>query len=413
MSSYKAIYGPYPRSHAPFVKSDFYKIFGAGFDSRCIGSEQNPTAHARMKKLLTPAFSVKALSEQEEIVQGCIDGLVAKLATLGAPEEGLDMTAWYEMIAFDILGEMAFGESFHCVEEERPHFWQQLIAKHLFFITVVDNLRRYPFLRWLGKTLLPHLTVKVQNKHSGYSRQKIANRLASKSDRKDILSELTGLARQGQISREELTAHASTLVVAGGETVAAFMAATTFYLCRNPATLGKLTTEIRREFDSSGAISSARSLRLPYLQAVINEGLRIYPPSPQGLPRVSPGAHIDDMWVPRGTETYTSVWTVSHSPKYFADPYEFKPERWLQRPNGDIKEASQPFSTGPRACIGRNFAYMEMSLLLAKIFFNFDVQLVDDSLDFEGQSHMHVQWWKPEMRVRLHQTAPEKAKIGS
>ena len=174
MSSYKAIYGPYPRSHAPFVKSDFYKIFGAGFDSRCIGSEQNPTAHARMKKLLTPAFSVKALSEQEEIVQGCIDGLVAKLATLGAPEEGLDMTAWYEMIAFDILGEMAFGESFHCVEEERPHFWQQLIAKHLFFITVVDNLRRYPFLRWLGKTLLPHLTVKVQNKHSGYSRQKIA-----------------------------------------------------------------------------------------------------------------------------------------------------------------------------------------------------------------------------------------------
>ena len=127
-----------------------------------------------MKRLLAPAFSTKALLEQESIVQNCVDGFVRKLLKIGGTDGELNMTVWYEMIAFDILGEMAFGESFHCIESEKPHFWQQMIAKHLYFITFTDNLRRYPFMRWLGKRLLPWLTVEVQNKHSGFSRMKIS-----------------------------------------------------------------------------------------------------------------------------------------------------------------------------------------------------------------------------------------------
>ena len=89
------------------------------------------------------------------------------------------MTVWYEMLAFDILGEMAFGESFHCIEDGRPHYWQQMIAKHLYFITVVDNLCRYPLMRWLGGKLLPWLTIEIQNKHSGFSRAKISRFVGS------------------------------------------------------------------------------------------------------------------------------------------------------------------------------------------------------------------------------------------
>lgn len=97
--------------------------------------------------------------------------------------------------------------------------------------------------------------------------------------------------------------------------------------------------------------------------------------------------------------------------------------------NKDTKEASQPFSVGPRSCIGRkyvsltdskclslilvclliwlttiflagySFAYMEMSLILTKLIFMYDMELVDKGLDWEGRSHVHVQWWKPELRV--------------
>ena len=92
-------------------------MFGAGFRSTCIGSEQDPQRHGQMKKSLSPAFSTKALAEQECIVVRVIDDFVRRIGEDGGPRtRGLNMTKWYDMCAFDILGEMAFGESFHCIE---------------------------------------------------------------------------------------------------------------------------------------------------------------------------------------------------------------------------------------------------------------------------------------------------------
>lgn len=98
------------------VKSEFYNIYGSGFDSLCIGSERNPQVHSGMRKCLTAAFSTKAIMEQESIVQSCIDQFIDKLGADGTQEKGLNMTKWFEMLAFDILGEMAFGETFHCIQ---------------------------------------------------------------------------------------------------------------------------------------------------------------------------------------------------------------------------------------------------------------------------------------------------------
>ena len=70
-----------------------------------------------MRRSLSSAFSTKALLEQERIVAGNIDAFITKLGRLGGPKtKGLDMSKWYEMSAFDILGDMAFGESFHCID---------------------------------------------------------------------------------------------------------------------------------------------------------------------------------------------------------------------------------------------------------------------------------------------------------
>ena len=69
----------------------------------------------------------------------------------------------------------------------------------------------------------------------------------------------------------------------------------------------KLRQEIRSHFPSYSDINSTKAFQLPYLQAVISEGLRIYPPSPQGLPRVSPGAVVDDVWIPAGVSGVISL----------------------------------------------------------------------------------------------------------
>ena len=74
----------------------------------------------------------------------------------------------------------------------------------------------------------------------------------------------------------------------------------TYYLEKNPTCYRKLQTEIRNRYVSYEEIDATTAQQLPYLQAVISEGLRIYPPGSQGFPRVSPGAFIGDVWVPRG-----------------------------------------------------------------------------------------------------------------
>ncbi|KAM5458304.1 hypothetical protein MaudCBS49596_000217 [Microsporum audouinii] len=279
------------------VKSEFYDMYGSGFDSLCIGSERRPQVHSRMRKSLTPAFSTKALAEQESIVQMCIDEFIEKVGEQGTQEKGLDMTKWFEMLAFDILGEMAFGETLHCIQNAR--------------------------------------------------------RLESKSPRKDFLTNLVQKVETGEVGREEMTAHASTLIIAGGETVATFLAATTYYILKNPSVYAELCKEICSHFHNLSNINATAAQQLPYLQAVISEGLRIYPPGSQGFPRLSPGAEIAGMYIPPGTEVYTSAWTVTHDTRYFHDPYAFKPSRWLDPACTDIKEASQAFSLGSRSCLGR------------------------------------------------------------
>ncbi|KAI3396494.1 hypothetical protein diail_12114 [Diaporthe ilicicola] len=338
VQSWKDIYGHATGGKQIMTKSEFYDMYGSGFDSLCIGSERDPRKHAQMKKSLSAAFSTKALVQQESIVQGCVDGFVQRLGTDGASEKGLNMTKWFEMIAFDILGEMAFGESFHCVENGRD----------------------------------------------------------------DFLTNISEKVKTGEVTKEEMTAHASTLVIAGGETVSTFLAAVTYFLLKNPAVYHELKQEIRSRFKDGSEITAMSAQQLPYLQAVISEGLRIYPPGSQGFPRTCPGGTIDRHWVPPGVEVYTSAWTVTHDENNFHDPYTFKPERWLDPARQDVLEASQPFSLGPRGCRGKNFALVEVNLIMAKMHFAYDLELQDKNLDWLQQSHMHVMWRKPAMHVRFH-----------
>ncbi|KAK0636059.1 cytochrome P450 [Bombardia bombarda] len=402
VESWKAIYGHRGAGQPTPVKSEFYDIYGAGFKSLCVGSERNPQKHSQMRKMLSSAFSTKVLLEQEEIITKAVDEFVDRLGRDGARAGGMNMTKWYEMVSFDTLGEMAFGESFHSVENGEPHSWAELIVNHLYFVTLIDNLRRLPFVVTLAKLLFPS-TLAVQNKNSQYSRRKVEERLAKKSDRNDFLTTVVRSYEAGNVGKEEMTAHVSTLAIAGGETTATFLAAATYYLLVNPTTLQKLQREIRDRFPSYDEIDSTAARQLPYLQAVISEGLRIYAPGSVGFPRISTGMKVGDYFVPAGAEISTHAWTVTHSDEYFADPYAFKPERWLDPASTDVKEASQPFSLGARGCLGQNFAYMEINLILAKLFWKYDLELVDPKLDWEGQSTQHVMWRKPDLMVRFRE----------
>ncbi|KAK3321248.1 putative cytochrome P450 [Cercophora scortea] len=407
LQSYKDIYG-FPangRKHFDVpIKSDFYAVFGSGFKTGCVGSERDPQEHARKRKSLLPAFSSQALAAQEDILQRCTDAFIDKISIVSQQDsmKGINIVEWLEMNSFDLLGEMAFGESFGCIAQEKEHFWIDLILRHLREIVLVDNLRRFSLIAAVGSWLLPSLAMRVRAKHTRFSREKVQRRLESDTGRQDFFTDIAEKVKSGEIPLEEMTAHASTLIIAGAETTATSLSAAMYYLLKTPTALKRLTTEIRARYKSYGEINIASAMQLPYLQAVINETTRVHPSGAHGHPRVSPGIQVDGKWVPQGTEIYTSTWSVSHSAKYFANPDEFRPERWIEPGCTDVKEASQPFLLGPRACIGKSFALVQMSLVLAKILYRYELELVDKNLDWEAESRHWIMWWKAPIQVRVY-----------
>lgn len=106
-------------------KTEFYDVFGAGFRKSCVGCERDPRKHGDMRRMLSAAFSQRALLEQEGVVGATVDKFVEAVGQRSIGQgEVLNMTKWYEMITFDTIGEMAFGESFHSIESgtlSKPH----------------------------------------------------------------------------------------------------------------------------------------------------------------------------------------------------------------------------------------------------------------------------------------------------
>ena len=133
--------------------------------------------------------------------------------------------------------------------------------------------------------------------HNAFVNEKVQARLNRESDtterevkrERDFISYLLrNKVDQDALSQQEVTINASILVIAGSETTATAMAGITYWLSRSPTALKKATEEVRRVFDSDDDISfsTANSQRMPYLAACIEEGLRMYPPTPAELPRV-------------------------------------------------------------------------------------------------------------------------------
>ena len=101
---------------------------------------------------------------------------------------------------------------------------------------------------------------------------------------------------------QELYANSTLIVLAGSESTASGLAGITFQLLKHPEALKKAVGEIRSTFTAEDQIEPETVKRLPYLAAIVSEGLRMYPPFPEGLPRTTPrqGALIDGQWVPGG-----------------------------------------------------------------------------------------------------------------
>ncbi|KAI4592833.1 hypothetical protein KJ359_010386 [Pestalotiopsis sp. 9143b] len=395
------------KGHRKAGKKEHGKDPIAQFSTRHNIIGANRADHARFRQSLAHGFSAQAMLEQQPTIRKYINTLFQRLHEMSAAgSKPVDMAAWFNYTTFDVIGDLAFGEPFGCLEDSSYHPWVQLIFSNIKFMAVVRNFLRYPFAGLWRKLWLPKDLIIKNQEHEELSKMKVRKRLATESDRPDFIGKMVcGRDGKGNMTFEELASNASVLIIAGSETTATLLSAATFYLGRNQNALAKLTEEVRAAYASEDDIDMVSTQSLKYLQAVLEESLRIYPPVAAGQPRlITPGGDtIAGRFVPGKTIVEIPQWATYHNPMFFKKPDDFIPERWLGDAKfaDDKREVMQPFSVGPRNCIGRNLAYAEMRLIMARMVWNFDLHLHDDSKDWADQSKLYILWDKGPLNVYL------------
>ena len=141
--SWQAIYaGTKGNPQSAFQKSDFYDAFVSLCTS--IVSERSPEKHREMHRYLSPALSDRSLKQQEYLIAGIIDKFVQRIGE--ASDKTVNLTQWFNLVTFDIIGELAFGKSFDGVETGKTHSWVAIVIAAMRESSLADTFRRLPAL---------------------------------------------------------------------------------------------------------------------------------------------------------------------------------------------------------------------------------------------------------------------------
>ncbi|KAG8164043.1 hypothetical protein KVR01_005961 [Diaporthe batatas] len=349
--------------------------------------------HQRLRRALSHGFSDAAIRSQEPLIMKHVGKMISGLKDRCQEGKPLNMEAWYNWTTFDVVGELVFGLSFGCLDKFEYNPWVHSMLEAIKYGASMSAMV------YVGSSALVNLFFRfVGSKHlkqlNKYTNDMVVSRLNLNQERNDLFEGMVKKQAEWKMSFEKLSANAEILVLAGSETTATLLSGCTYLLLTNPDKMEKLKHEVRSSFRSEHEITASSVNNLTYMLANLNEALRLYPPVTSSLIRVVPkgGDRIADLWVPEGTMVECQHWSMNHSAENWADPWEFKPERFLEDVPGNKMEALQAFSVGPRNCIGRNLAYVEMRIILARLIYNFDLRLSEDSQRWIERQRSYALW---------------------
>ncbi|KAL5379312.1 hypothetical protein DPSP01_008584 [Paraphaeosphaeria sporulosa] len=348
---------------------------------------------ARMRRLLSTSFNAQSLLDQAPVLEEYADKVIDRLSEIYRDNTSqgkatvVNMLDWTNFYTMDIIGDLAMGESFHCLDQSSYHPWVKTLCMFFKGMIIAAAVRFFPGGWLLLQALIPKKLREQQKQRTEFTNAKIRQRVELKTRRPDFLSPFL---REMEVSPEkmslgEIQSTFGVILVAGSETTATTLVGCLYRLASNVTTQEKLWSEVQH-FQSNQAIAVESTRNLEYLDAVLNESLRLCYAIPGGLPRIVPekGDTYAGHFVPGGTSISIRPHVLIHSEKYFKNAWTFAPERWLpneKRPEefaNDNLSASQPFSVGPTGCIGKPLALAEMKVMLAKLLWNFRLSMVED-----------------------------------
>jgi cytochrome P450 len=323
--------------------------------------------HRQQRRLVQPAFH----KHRVDRYNGFMKPFAQEMLDRWQPGAVVNISSEMQQLTLRIITKTLFNVD--SVE-------QTLVLGRAFDTVIHSSPRASVVLGRFGQQRLPQKTVESIRVIDTFIYDLIAQRRADDKDTGDVLSMLLAAQEEdAALTDKQIHDHVLTFVAAGHETAQNTLAWTFYLLSKNPLALQKLLNELKTVL--AGRIPTLDDLpNLPYLEGVINESWRFYPPAWRQARQAVNDFELDGYHIPAKTITILSQWVLHNLPDIWGDPENFRPERWDPANGQKIPQGAYfPFGLGPHICIGMPFAQLETRLLLAMILQRYTPRLVPDA----------------------------------
>ncbi|KAI3678684.1 hypothetical protein L6452_37985 [Arctium lappa] len=351
-----------------------------------------------MRKLVTlELFTSQRLEKLKNVRYSEVKWFVDELALLSTLKNGdrrpavVQMCKWFESITFNIIGRMLAGKrlSNGCSDASDEESRVREVIKeglHLSGVFVASDV--IPSLEWMdiGGHLkdMKRVAKELDGVLGKWLDEHVEKRMEYGGDKEadfmDVL--LSTVSNDAKMfgHRREIIVKATTmiLILAGSDTIAQTLTWSLSLLLNNAHIIQAVQKELDIHVGREKWVEESDIKNLRYLQAVVKETLRMYPPGPIGSPREAiEDCNIGGYHISKGTRLIVNIWKLHRDSRIWTSPHEFRPERFLEE-HLDVSHQGRnfefvPFSTGRRMCPASTFAMQVVQLTLARLLQGFDL----------------------------------------
>ncbi|KAL2828857.1 cytochrome P450 [Aspergillus pseudoustus] len=408
------------------LKTQWYSVWDVPETAPQLFSELDRPRHGFLRKRLSSAYSMSSIMKYETYIQTCLDLLWTRLSRAEARSNPVvNMSEWSNALAFDVIGELGYGEPLGHVKADAEDVGglRGGILSGFILLSCLGYVPGQSF--WVNNQLITKISGWFGGPTAfigfrGWSEKKVQNRLdhLDSSPREDLLSHFCRMKKQNgePAAFREVLIEAMNLVGAGADTTSIGIRSCLYYTAMHPHVYKRVREEVDqfyRENKLARPISYRETQELPFLKAVVKEATRVLPSIVWQLPRhTPPDFSVRGQKVPQGTTVSISPIAQNHDEEVFgADAAVFRPERWLEDP-ARAKYMDTCLMTfggnGPRMCVGRNIALVEMHKFLAQFIHHFDFEIADKSNPWRIKTYWFAYQSDLKMRIRAKPEFPVK-----
>ncbi|KAF8037417.1 hypothetical protein BT93_B0348 [Corymbia citriodora subsp. variegata] len=390
------------------VAAQFLKTHDANFSSRPPNSGAKHIAYNYQDLVFAPygsrwrmlrkissvhLFSGKALDDYRHVRQEEVAILTSALARVGSAPANLAQllnVCTVNALGRVMLGKRVFGDGSGGGDAKADEFKSMVVE--VMVLAGVFNIGDFvPALEWLD---LQGVAAKMKRLHKRFDafltaivEEHKASMGKAGNKHNDLLSTLISLQdvadeEGGKLTDTEIKALLLNMFTAGTDTSSSTTEWAIAELIRHPKILARVQQEIDAVVGRDRLVTELDLPHLPYLQAVIKETFRLHPSTPLSLPRIAAeSCEINGYHIPKGTTLLVNVWAIARDPETWAEPLEFRPERFLpggEKPNADVRGNDFeviPFGAGRRICAGMSLGLRMVQFMTATLAHAFDWEL--------------------------------------